>query len=398
MDARHVRLRPARRATRSSAATTHGSAWPPSAPSASIASTPASAKGLTPGVDPEATPACVNSCIADALHFGDADDPDEQRLAACWPRTSTSACTRSSARARASSTCGTATTSAPTNRAAGAGAMSFRAPNPWQQQSWDWRAAGNFMCGGAGGGLIVWRRAARMRRAWFAARRRDRWSASAGSVWLEIGRPLARAARASSTRARRGCHARRSSRRSCSPRGGGVARRAAHAAVAALLAALRSCTARPASCRRPRAFPPGASRALVPLIVATGLAEGAGLLLLWAAFSQGATALLGVLCSAMLARWLLWVAVARAYRAAAQALTALDSAASWSEPATLLRWRQRCLPSPCAADDAARVLQVPAARSPCSGAWFKFTLRHARRVQPGLRAAALAGARCSALR
>jgi len=34
------------------------------------------AKGLKPGVDPEATPACVNSCIAGALHFGDADDPE----------------------------------------------------------------------------------------------------------------------------------------------------------------------------------------------------------------------------------------------------------------------------------------------------------------------------------
>ncbi|MBW7850881.1 MAG: 4Fe-4S dicluster domain-containing protein [Rhodospirillales bacterium] len=34
------------------------------------------AKGLTPGVDPEATPACVNSCIAGALHFGDLDDPN----------------------------------------------------------------------------------------------------------------------------------------------------------------------------------------------------------------------------------------------------------------------------------------------------------------------------------
>jgi len=32
-------------------------------------------KGLKPGVDPEATPACVNSCIAGALHFGDIDDP-----------------------------------------------------------------------------------------------------------------------------------------------------------------------------------------------------------------------------------------------------------------------------------------------------------------------------------
>ena len=31
---------------------------------------------LTPGIDPRATPACVNSCIADALHFGDVDDPN----------------------------------------------------------------------------------------------------------------------------------------------------------------------------------------------------------------------------------------------------------------------------------------------------------------------------------
>jgi len=28
-------------------------------------------------------------------------------------------------------------------------------PDPWQQTSWDWRAAGNFVCGGAGSGLIV---------------------------------------------------------------------------------------------------------------------------------------------------------------------------------------------------------------------------------------------------
>lgn len=32
------------------------------------------ANGLIPGLDPDATPACVNSCIAGALHFGDAED------------------------------------------------------------------------------------------------------------------------------------------------------------------------------------------------------------------------------------------------------------------------------------------------------------------------------------
>jgi len=33
-------------------------------------------RGLTPGVDPEATPACANACIAQALVFGDVENPD----------------------------------------------------------------------------------------------------------------------------------------------------------------------------------------------------------------------------------------------------------------------------------------------------------------------------------
>lgn len=34
--------------------------------------------GRQPGLDPEATPTCAGSCIANALHFGDLNDPDSQ--------------------------------------------------------------------------------------------------------------------------------------------------------------------------------------------------------------------------------------------------------------------------------------------------------------------------------
>lgn len=34
------------------------------------------ARGLTPGIDPDATPACANACIANALSFGDLEDPE----------------------------------------------------------------------------------------------------------------------------------------------------------------------------------------------------------------------------------------------------------------------------------------------------------------------------------
>jgi phenylacetyl-CoA:acceptor oxidoreductase subunit 1 len=36
------------------------------------------AQGLKPGTDPEATPKCVRFCLADALYFGDLDDPESE--------------------------------------------------------------------------------------------------------------------------------------------------------------------------------------------------------------------------------------------------------------------------------------------------------------------------------
>jgi len=66
-------------------------------------------------------------------------------------------------------------------------------PNPWQQAHWDWRAAGNFICGGAGAGLVIFTVLSGLQG--LAAT----LAIVAGlglvglgllCVWLEIGRPL----------------------------------------------------------------------------------------------------------------------------------------------------------------------------------------------------------------
>lgn len=76
------------------------------------------------------------------------------------------------------------------------GASAF-GPNPWQQTSWDWRAAGNFICGGFGTGLLL--TSALFGAAAPASLWTPDWLVFAGlalvglgllCVWLEIGRPL----------------------------------------------------------------------------------------------------------------------------------------------------------------------------------------------------------------
>jgi len=76
------------------------------------------------------------------------------------------------------------------------GASAF-GPNPWQQTSWDWRAAGNFICGGAGTGLLL--ASALFGASAPASLWKPDWLVFAGlalvglgllCVWLEIGRPL----------------------------------------------------------------------------------------------------------------------------------------------------------------------------------------------------------------
>lgn len=78
-----------------------------------------------------------------------------------------------------------------------ASAASAFGPNPWQQTSWDWRAAGNFICGGMGSGLLI--ASALFGTAAPHSLASPHWQVFAGlalvglgllSVWLEIGRPL----------------------------------------------------------------------------------------------------------------------------------------------------------------------------------------------------------------
>ncbi len=119
------------------------------------------ANGLTPGIDAPATPACVNACIADALHFGNIDDPHsnvsrllrEQRHFRMHEELGTQPGFYY-LHGKADGADGPAIASAP-ELPKQAGTLRTKGVEPWHQKHWDWRAAGNFICGGAGAGLFV---------------------------------------------------------------------------------------------------------------------------------------------------------------------------------------------------------------------------------------------------
>lgn len=258
--------------------------------------------------------------------------------------------------------------------------MSF-GPNPWQQTQWDWRAAGNFIGGGAGAGLIV-----------FAALAGASGSALAvllllglalvGAgllcVWLEIGRPL------------------RALNVFFNPRTSWMTR---EAFVAALLVpvALGAATGLPALAwlaaglalafiycqarivRGAKGIPTWRAPMVVPLLGVTALAEGAGLWLLTQPALEGRAALLALVGALWIARWLIWSAYRQrlAPVASARALAALDGAGRG------LQWVGAALPlgllalvgSGAVADAAAgAVLGLAGLAVLVSGAWFKYTL------------------------
>ncbi|MBX3591140.1 MAG: dimethyl sulfoxide reductase anchor subunit [Burkholderiaceae bacterium] len=255
-------------------------------------------------------------------------------------------------------------------------------PNPWQQAHWDWRAAGNFVCGGAGSGLLV-----------FTALSGARGAAGTLlvlaalalvglgllCVWLEIGRPM------------RAIHVFFNPRTSWMTREGFVAALlfptglAAAAGlsgavwVAALLAlAFVYCQGR--ILRAARGIPAWREPLVVPLIVTTGLAEGGGLFLfsnpLHGVSSQALMALFGALLAA---RWLAWLAYRRrlAPTAAPRALSALDRAGGTLE--TIGTWLALALVAPAGiglvgGSGAAVLAALAGILAAGAGAWLKYTL------------------------
>lgn len=200
-------------------------------------------------------------------------------------------------------------------------------PNPWQQTSWDWRAAGNFIGGGLGSGLLM------VAAAW--ADPVAIWGLWVGlacvglglvCVWLEIGRPL------------RALHVFFNPATSWMSREAFVALLLfpmgllavlgfgwARIPVAALALAFLYCQSRmlPAT----RGIPAWRTRTLTPLMLATGLTEGCGLwMVLASVLSVRSTAALAVFMALVVIRQVFWMQYRKAVEAqlAVRAREALD--------------------------------------------------------------------------
>ncbi len=291
----------------------------------------AAVTGQTPGVDPDVTPACVNSCISGAMHFGDINDP----------QSNVSTLLADTEHFRMHEELGNRPVSL-LHLGRGQGMSEPQKigdrMSPRRQTNWDVRAAANFICGGAGGGLLFATALASVHgedlRALVVLA-----LALVGmglfAVWLEIGRPL-RALNvylnaadvvddtggddgAVPVRVRRG---------------GGVVQLAAAFWIAGLLGLVYVyCQARMLHANK--GIPAWRHASCIGMIVATGLAEGAGLLCASALYWPG-LASFGVLLAALVAvRFLAWRKYLASLRSAgvpigtSKALNAVDVRFVW---------------------------------------------------------------------
>jgi phenylacetyl-CoA:acceptor oxidoreductase subunit 2 len=248
-------------------------------------------------------------------------------------------------------------------------------PNPWHQTNWDWRAAANFMGGGAGAGLIAFA-------ALFGA---PAWVSLAGAalvglgllaVWFEIGRPL------------RAINVLKNPNTSWMTREAMVAPFVFAAAAAPWFGVpLGAAGAVPALAylycqgrilNAARGIPAWREPLVVPLVIATGLAEGGGLWLLFGA-SAGAAPLAPWLgfALALIARLALWPAWRRRLASAPRALVAIDAAGRWFKAATLLPLAAALVAAMAPPPSGAALLALQGAAGALAfagGLWFKFTL------------------------
>ena len=189
------------------------------------------------------------------------------------------------------------------------------------QRHWDARAAANFMLGGAGAGLLVAMALADVREASALALALGLVALGLGAVWLEIGRKL------------RALHVLFNPFTSWMTResyaalalfalaAGSIYFPAAAPLAAAAAALFLYCQAR--ILRASKGIAAWRAPEVVPLVVLTGLAEGAGLALLFG----GSRVLQAAFVLAVVARYVAW----RRYRAAAPnaALEAPGKALAW---------------------------------------------------------------------
>lgn len=208
-------------------------------------------------------------------------------------------------------------------------------PKPWQQTHWDWRAAGNFIGGGAGGGLIMFTAVSGVHgivAAMLLLAGLVLIGAGLACVWTELGRPL------------RALHVFFNPRTSWMTREavaatalmpvGAAAAMGAYGGISAVawpaaLLALAFIYCQSRMLRGARGIAAWREPLSVPLLLATGLAEGAGLFWLatpWHAQGSVAPALLfAVLLVARAGIWLIY-RQRLAGRVAPRAVAALDRA------------------------------------------------------------------------
>jgi phenylacetyl-CoA:acceptor oxidoreductase 26-kDa subunit len=255
-------------------------------------------------------------------------------------------------------------------------------PDPWLQQSWDARAAGNFICGGTGAGLLIFTALSGLRGVPAAAL----WLAGLGLigiglslVWLEIGRPwrainvfrnpgtswMTREAFVATVLMPVGLAAAL-----------GVAGLGALAAVLALLFAY--CQAR--MLHAAKGIAAWRQPLTPPLIVLSGLVDGGGLFWLGAAWHGGGHPALGWLFAALLlARALLsrlWVRQLAANWAPRPVRT-LDAMTGplWHWGGMLpLGIAVLALALPLGASAASAAWALAGALAAAAGVWFKFNL------------------------